>query len=230
MEQNELMKKQHFSAMIRERILSGALRPGDRLPAERSLAEEFGISRGSVNQGILDLEREGFLQVVPRRGTFVSDYVNQATADTLSALMNFSTGSMDRSLFLDFMDMRILIERECVRLACVKLSKESIACLTQASADLFASDAQHCAPAVFAYHLALSQISGNTAYLMVFRSFEPMIKTFVSLHFSHPQEYERALPLYSELTVSILYGDAEKADRTLRTIMENATNFMKNNL
>lgn len=53
--------KGDFVQMMQAKILSGELKPGDRLPPERELALQVGISRGSVNQGILDLERMGFL-------------------------------------------------------------------------------------------------------------------------------------------------------------------------
>ena len=48
--------KAGFVDMMQAKILSGELKPGDRLPPERELALQVGISRGSVNQGILDLE------------------------------------------------------------------------------------------------------------------------------------------------------------------------------
>ena len=40
-----------FMEIMKNRILSGELKPGDRLPPERELAEQLGFSRGSVNQG-----------------------------------------------------------------------------------------------------------------------------------------------------------------------------------
>ena len=65
--------KADFIQRMQAKILSGELKPGDRLPPERELAVQVGISRGSVNQGILDLERMGFLRIVPRKGTFVAE-------------------------------------------------------------------------------------------------------------------------------------------------------------
>ena len=47
---------------ILTKILSGELKPGDRLPPERELAEAMGISRSSVNHGIMELENMGFLE------------------------------------------------------------------------------------------------------------------------------------------------------------------------
>ena len=117
--------KKSFVDEMQFRILSGQLRPGDRLPAERDLALEMGISRTSVNQGILDLERLGFLCIVPRRGTYVADYINNATALTLAAIMQYDATKIEPKLFRDFMEFRILVERECVRLACERMDGDA---------------------------------------------------------------------------------------------------------
>ena len=52
--------KAGFVEIMEAKIFSGELKPGDRLPPERELAAQLGISRGSVNQGILDMARMGF--------------------------------------------------------------------------------------------------------------------------------------------------------------------------
>lgn len=126
--------KANFINAMQAKILSGELKPGDRLPPERELAQQMGISRGSVNQGILDMERMGFLRIVPRKGTFVAEYVRRATPETLSAIMSYDSALIDSTLFRDLMDLRILVERECTRLACARLTPESLR-LLQAHAD-----------------------------------------------------------------------------------------------
>jgi len=57
-----------------EQVASGALRPGQRLGAERDLAVEFGVSRSSLRQALASLESDGVIRRVPGRGggTFVS--------------------------------------------------------------------------------------------------------------------------------------------------------------
>lgn len=46
-------KKASFIEIMKNRILSGELKPGQRLPPERELAAQLGFSRGSVNQGMI---------------------------------------------------------------------------------------------------------------------------------------------------------------------------------
>ena len=57
---------------LREAIVSGILKPGERL-MEIQMAEELGVSRTPVRESIRKLELEGFVVMVPRRGTYVAD-------------------------------------------------------------------------------------------------------------------------------------------------------------
>lgn len=60
------------SEALREAIVAGILQPGERL-MEIQLAEELGVSRTPVREAIRKLELEGFVVMVPRRGTYVAD-------------------------------------------------------------------------------------------------------------------------------------------------------------
>ena len=57
---------------VRTGILSGALRPGDRLPSESALIERFGVSRITVRQAIGELQASGLVQTVNGKGSFVT--------------------------------------------------------------------------------------------------------------------------------------------------------------
>ncbi|MGQ9629424.1 MAG: GntR family transcriptional regulator [bacterium] len=58
--------------ILKDRIESGVLRPGDRIPTERELVQKYKIGRTTVRQAILELVNEGLLRRVRGRGTFVS--------------------------------------------------------------------------------------------------------------------------------------------------------------
>ena len=60
-------------AHLRNRIVSGALQPGDQVPGERAYAAMLGVSRETVRQGFRLAEDEGFIVRIPARGTFVAE-------------------------------------------------------------------------------------------------------------------------------------------------------------
>ncbi|MEL7259777.1 MAG: FCD domain-containing protein [Pseudomonadota bacterium] len=77
------------SAVIRQieqLILRGILRPGERLPPERDLAERLGVSRPSLREAIGDLQDAGLLTARPGAGVFVADVLGSAFAPALTQL------------------------------------------------------------------------------------------------------------------------------------------------
>jgi GntR family histidine utilization transcriptional repressor len=69
---------QRILADIEERILSGAWRPGDRIPAEQELAARYSCSRMTVNKALTQLARAGYIERRRRAGTFVRQPQAQA--------------------------------------------------------------------------------------------------------------------------------------------------------
>lgn len=205
-------RKAEFIHLMQAKILSGELKPGDRLPPERELALQVGISRGSVNQGILDLERMGFLRIVPRKGTYVAEYVRNATPETLTAIMSYNSAYIDPALFRDLMELRILIERECTRLACANLTGDALRQLQACTDAIYAAPEELLDEAVYRYHKCLTVISGNAACAMVFQSFEKMIRSLIREHYCNRSERTKSLPKFELLTAAIARRDPDEAD------------------
>src|SRR5215469_12426970 len=57
---------------IEESIRKGALKAGDQLPAERELAEQFGVSRTAVREAVKALREKGLVEAYPGKGTFIT--------------------------------------------------------------------------------------------------------------------------------------------------------------
>jgi DNA-binding GntR family transcriptional regulator len=72
---------------LRESILNGALKPGTRL-MEVSLAEELGVSRTPVREAIRKLEKENFVEMIPRKGAYVADLTAKDILDVLEIRIN----------------------------------------------------------------------------------------------------------------------------------------------
>ncbi len=67
-------------------ILRGILRPGERLPSERDLSEQLGVSRPSLRDAVADLEARGLLVAKPGAGIFVAEVLGSAFSPALVAL------------------------------------------------------------------------------------------------------------------------------------------------
>jgi len=82
----DIQKAQPIYKQIRGEIMrmlhEGKLSPGSKLPTEHKIAEQFGISRGTVRQALSKLTQEGIVERFPKRGTFIS--IEPLDTETLS--------------------------------------------------------------------------------------------------------------------------------------------------
>src|SRR3954471_11755117 len=77
-------------SQIKNLITTGQLKPGDRLPAERVLAEKFGVGRSYVREAIMKLEIFGLLKTSPQSGTYVSGYNIKILDSLISEIINLN--------------------------------------------------------------------------------------------------------------------------------------------
>jgi DNA-binding GntR family transcriptional regulator len=63
---------QEIADQLRQRVASGVLPPGSRLPGEEALAAEFGVARGTARAALQQIESDGLARIVPGRGRFVA--------------------------------------------------------------------------------------------------------------------------------------------------------------
>ena len=162
------------------------------LARKPGLALRFGLSRSSVNLGMLELERKGFVRIVPRKGAFVSDFLHEATPQTLSVIMEYGSSQMDESLLHDLMDMRALIECECARLACLSGRGPADTELPRLMAAIRSSSGTEQIEAICDYHYHLTKLSGNDVYAMTFKAFHGPLRGLTSEHYRSAAGRQRA--------------------------------------
>ena len=143
---------------VRALIERGAVRPGDRLPAERDLAIQIGVSRPTVRAGLRALAAMGVVQSRHGSGTFIPSGPPSLGTEALSfqvALHGFTREEM--------YEARRLLEVGAAGLAAERATPEQIATLAEEVAGLFASMDD---PQVFLvhdinFHRAVAAASGN---------------------------------------------------------------------
>lgn len=112
---------------IRNLISNGTLAAGDRLPAERELAERFGVGRGHVREALRKLEFYGVLQTFPQSGTTVASLGVAALERVLSNLLD-----LDRDDVKALTETRVILEMHAAQLAAQRASKPAIEALRSA--------------------------------------------------------------------------------------------------
>lgn len=142
---------------IKEQLYSGRLLPGERLPAERRLAEQLGVGRAHVRAAFQKLEFYGIVQTFPQSGTVVA-------RETMQVLERMITDALQIQQydFASLVHVRELLEAEAVRLCARNRTDEDLAAIEQALGECeerFYTDER--VSRDFAYHQALARGAHN---------------------------------------------------------------------
>lgn len=200
------------------KILSGEMKAGDWLRPEREIAEQLGVSRSCVHLAIQELAGKGFLESIPRQGTVVCDYRKHPTPGSLPLLMSYGSVDLGQDLFADMMETRLLLETESARLACSNIyestfrqMQEILSQLAQPHADV--------TDLLYRFHYHLVQASGNSIYSMIFRGFEPVLRSLIALHYSDTADLPESIRRHQALLDAISAKDEMSASRIAREII-----------
>ncbi|MFZ5964492.1 FadR/GntR family transcriptional regulator [Thalassococcus sp. BH17M4-6] len=160
---------------IEKLILRGVLRPGERLPAERELADRLGVSRPSLREAVADLQARGLITSRAGAGIFVADVLGSAFSDALVKL--FSTH--DEAVF-DYLGFRRDMEGLAAERA-ARLGSETDLKVIGALFEQMEAAHQKRNPADEAqldadFHLAIIEASHNVIMLHMMRSMYQLLR------------------------------------------------------
>lgn len=119
--------REAFVQAIEDKILSGELKVGERLPSARQLCVDMGVSLTVVNAGMSELAAKGFVEVRPRHGSFVADYRMQGTTETMVAMMRFNGGDLNKRDARSFWESRTAVDPLIVDSVMARASNEQLA-------------------------------------------------------------------------------------------------------
>src|SRR4051794_23544161 len=124
---------------LREAILSGRIRPGDRLPGERQLCESFGVGRPTLREALRSLEATGLIEVRPGKGggSYAVTPSEATVGDALAALVNLRGASLE-----DLAEFRLDFEGENASWAARRADADDLATLAAIVAEARAAAAE----------------------------------------------------------------------------------------
>ncbi|MGV3459790.1 MAG: FadR/GntR family transcriptional regulator [Flavobacterium sp.] len=144
---------------IRDLITSQKLKPGDRLPSERKLSEEFSVSRGNVREVIQKLEFYGLLKTLPQSGTFVAQLGVPALSGMFTDILQ-----LKKPDFKSLVETRIMLETNIVSLAAERRTTQHLIQIEEALI-AYQKKVERGEKAVeedLMFHLKISEASGNS--------------------------------------------------------------------
>lgn len=165
--------KELFVQKLQGMILSGELPMGQKLPPERELCQQMGVSRAVVNGGITELARRGFLDVHPRQGAFVADYRRNGNMETLMAIMEYNGGTLGKEEIRSILEVRWGLEQMTLHRVIDNASAEELEKLGRFVDALGERPTPSQASEIaFQFHHEMTLIGGNNILPLIYTSFK----------------------------------------------------------
>lgn len=194
---------------LREAIISGSLRPGERL-MEVQLAEEMGVSRTPVREAIRKLELEGFVVMVPRKGAYVANYSFKDITEVF--------------------EIRSALESLAAGLAAERITEEEIEqlerALHQAAGFVSKQDLESMVHADTEFHEMLYRACRNNRLLTIICNLREQIQRLRAKSLATPGRMRECLLEHKRIVEAVSARNAQLARETAQEHIENAENNM----
>ena len=203
---------QQIADRIRGLIQGEQFLPGARLPAERELAHQLGVSRPSLREALIALEIDGSVEIRSGSGVYVCAPVERA-ASTMR--------SMGESP-LELMQARAVIEGAAVALACARMNPEGLASLGAALQAMRADIADGRDPLEQdrQFHLGIASLSGNSVLMRIVRDLfderHSPISAQLSVRFDSREGWHTALLEHESIYAALEAADPLMAQAAMR--------------
>ncbi|MEV8467608.1 FadR/GntR family transcriptional regulator [Fluviibacterium sp. DFM31] len=201
-----------ISRKLGERILDGQLQPGQLLPDENALCEEFGVSRTAVREAVKMLVAKGLLEVRQRIGTRVQDVGNWQMLDR-DVLMWHQSLTIEDERLISLMELRQSIEPDAAYYAANRRSEAQLKAILDAVDQMQASTREN-SEYVLAdarFHIAVLRATNNR-YLEALEN-AIFAGLMLSIRLTNPEESlnRKSVPLHRAIAEAIAAQDADAA-------------------
>jgi GntR family transcriptional regulator, transcriptional repressor for pyruvate dehydrogenase complex len=198
---------------VEESIHKGELKPGDQLPPERELAEQFGVSRTAVREAVKALREKGLVEAYPGRGTFITDGTSYTIRQSLDRMMRSGNEG-----FAFLAEVRQILEPEIAALATTRADEEALEAMRKQVEimDTAKNDPDAFIEADLDFHLALAEAAANPIILSLIDSIVGLLREQRMGIFQVEGGPERGQYHHKKILQAVEHRDAAGAREAMR--------------
>lgn len=211
-------------------ILSGKISIGEKLPSERELAIQLGVSRSVVHEGLIELESRGLVTMKPRSGTVVNDYRRNGSLTLLNSLVKYSTGLIEPKILESMLKMRVLFETETAALSALNRTDEHLAefaNIIEKEKQCRRDELESVSTLDFEFHLLVAISSGNLIYPLMLNSFKEVYTNLTREFFKDDSVTESVFINHEKLYKAIVKKDKKNAVKIMEEIISHGESHLK---
>ncbi len=207
------------AAELETRILEGSLKPGDKLPSERALALDMGVSRPSLREAMQKLVSKGLLTTRHGGGTVVTDRLAATFSDPWKDMLEGHP-----LLHRDMLEFRHMLEGEAALLAAERATLEDRTRINAAFAALEAAydsnDMKACVDADVEFHQAIAEASHNAMIGHISASLMRVVQDHISANLVHlrdrPRQWQEIRNQHRKIWEAVCGGEAQASQQLAR--------------
>jgi DNA-binding FadR family transcriptional regulator len=201
---------------IKTHIFEGNLAPGDRLPSEKQLAEQFGLSRITVRDAMRVLESQALItiRVGAGGGAFVAPPNPASANELLTDLLR-----LQRANIRELVEARLVIETSIVNFASQRAARADLEAMQRAIDHARAGRAAgnpHFMPHSVDFHVALAQAAKNPVLLFTVNSLRAVFYSVLEKLIPDDQMAQRAIADHQKILDAVAAHDADRAAQLMR--------------
>ena len=215
---------EEITSQIRGHLARQSLRTGDRLPSERDLADQFGVSRNTLREALRSLEIAGLLELKKGAtgGAFIREGGGDAVVTGLSDLYRLGNIRPEH-----LTEARILIGTEVARLACARRTAADLKALeanvAEAEAASKAGDLGRRAEIHYEFHSLLARAAKNPVLTILTDALMEMTRHFVEAVGYRPNPY--VMPSRKRLLAALRAKDGQSAAKEMASMLKRLQRF-----
>ena len=211
---------QEIVDQIQQQILSGALKPGDQIPAERDLAERFGVSRTAVREAIKSLTEKGLIEVFVGRGTFVTNLSPDRVIESMTMLLR-----NERDNVANLQEARELLEVPTARLAAERRTDSHVARLRAISAEL--EQERSISPRLVdgdtEFHVEVARATGNPVLVLLSQTIVELLRAERLIRDDFDDALPTAFASHRAIVDAIADADGDRAAEAMSAHLEHVS-------
>lgn len=208
---------------IRHLISTGQLSPGDRLPAERKLAERFGVSRGPVRDALQKLEFYGILKTIPQSGTVVAGMGISALEGLITDVLK-----IEEHDFASLVETRVTLEVRAAELAAKRRTPEDIIAISKAL-KAYEDKLRAGEPAIeedLLFHLKIAEASRNGVLKSLMLIITPdIVSSYRTYKVCGNEADQKTLLQHEEILHCIQQQDVAGVGKAMRNHLQDVLSF-----
>ncbi len=208
---------------IRLLISSGQLKPGDKLPPERKLADHLGIGRSAVRDAIRKLEFYGILKTLPQSGTIVAGIGITALEGLITDVLE-----IEDSDFASLVETRVILEANAASYAAKRRTDEDLVQIQKAleAYEAKVSQGLEAVEEDLLFHLKIAEASKNNVLKSLMLIITPdIVSHYISLEVCKDGRFYQALEEHKEILEHIRNQQAESAASAMRQHLDDVLQY-----